>query len=90
MAILLYSLDAAVAHAQLLMGKGRRILGLVGKPGSGKSTLAKLVAARLGGKARVSPDGWIPLQQQGAAGTRVALPGRASWIPSTRLATPCS
>ena len=69
MAILLYSLDAAVAHAQLLMGKGDRILGLVGKPGSGKSTLAKLVATRLGPKARVSADGWIPLQQQGTTGS---------------------
>ena len=59
MAISLNSLDAVVAHAQLLMGKGRRILGLVGKPGSGKSTLAMLVAARLGAKARVVPmDGY--------------------------------
>lgn len=48
-----------MAHAQRLMGKGRKILGLVGKPGSGKSTLAKLVAARLGDKARVVPmDGY--------------------------------
>jgi pantothenate kinase len=59
MALSLHSLDAAVAHAQRLMGQGRKILGLVGKPGSGKSTLAKLVAARLGDKARVVPmDGY--------------------------------
>jgi len=31
MAIALDSLDAAVARAQLLMGRGRKILGLVGK-----------------------------------------------------------
>jgi len=59
MAITLKSLDAAVERAQLLMGKGRRILGLVGKPGSGKSTIAKLLSARLGAKARVVPmDGY--------------------------------
>ncbi|MCY2928246.1 MAG: nucleoside/nucleotide kinase family protein, partial [Planctomycetota bacterium] len=38
MTISIHSLDAAVEHARLLMGRGRRILGLVGKPGSGKST----------------------------------------------------
>ena len=59
MAIALKSLDAAVERAQLLMGKGRRILGLVGKPGSGKSTVAKLLSARLGAEARVVPmDGY--------------------------------
>ncbi len=59
MTITLNSLDAAVEHARSLMGRGRKILGLVGKPGSGKSTMAKLLAARLGEKARVVPmDGY--------------------------------
>jgi len=59
MAIVLDSLDAAVEHARSLMGRGRRILGLVGRPGSGKSTVAKLLTARLGEKARVVPmDGY--------------------------------
>lgn len=41
------------------MGKGRKILGLVGKPGSGKSTVAKLLCERLGAKAKVVPmDGY--------------------------------
>jgi len=59
MQISLTSLDEAVESARALMGRGRRILGLVGKPGSGKSTLARLVAERLGEKARVVPmDGY--------------------------------
>ncbi|MBI4026810.1 MAG: nucleoside/nucleotide kinase family protein [Verrucomicrobia bacterium] len=59
MAGALNSLDAAVERARLLLGKGRRLLGLVGKPGSGKSTLAKLAAERLGAKARLVPmDGY--------------------------------
>lgn len=59
MTIMVNSLDRAVERAKLLMGKGRRILGLVGKPGSGKSTLASLLAERLGAKARVVPmDGY--------------------------------
>ena len=42
-----------------MLGNGRKILGIVGKPGSGKSILAKLLAARLGEKARVVPmDGY--------------------------------
>jgi pantothenate kinase len=78
MAESLHSLDAAVAHAQRLMGKGRKILGLVGKPGSGKSTLAKLVAARLGAKARVVPmDGYHfsnqVLRELGRAGRKGAV-----------------
>jgi pantothenate kinase len=59
MAIEIDSLEAAVERAQALMGQGRKILGLVGKPGSGKSTLAKLLGDRLGAKAQVvSMDGY--------------------------------
>jgi pantothenate kinase len=59
MAIEINSLEAAVERAQALMGQGRKILGLVGKPGSGKSTLAKLLGDRLGAKAQVvSMDGY--------------------------------
>ena len=59
MPILLSSFDAAVERAQALVGSGRKILGIVGKPGSGKSTVAKLLSARLGAKARVVPmDGY--------------------------------
>lgn len=55
----LNTMDAALERAKLLMGNGRKILGLVGKPGSGKSTLAKLLAERLGAKARIVPmDGY--------------------------------
>lgn len=53
------NIDDAVTHAQLLLGTGRKILGLVGKPGSGKSTLAKHLATQLGPRARVVPmDGY--------------------------------
>lgn len=59
MAVELESLDAAVERARGLMGKGRKILGLVGKPGSGKSTVAKLLCARLGAQAQLVPmDGY--------------------------------
>ncbi len=49
----------ACARAQRLLGNGRKILGIVGKPGSGKSTLARELVTRLGAKARVVPmDGY--------------------------------
>jgi len=59
MAISIGSLEAAVERARSMMCHGRRILGIVGKPGSGKSTVAKVLAARLGERARVVPmDGY--------------------------------
>jgi pantothenate kinase len=78
MTILLNSLDSAVAQAQALMGKGRKILGLVGKPGSGKSTVAQVLCARLGARAQVVPmDGYHlsnkVLRELGRAGRKGAV-----------------
>jgi pantothenate kinase len=78
MAIILNSLESAYEQAQALMGKGRKILGLVGKPGSGKSTLARLLATRLGTKAQVVPmDGYhlsnMVLRELGRASRKGAV-----------------
>ncbi|MGD0093264.1 MAG: nucleoside/nucleotide kinase family protein [Planctomycetota bacterium] len=78
MPILLDSLDAAVERAQALLGHGRKILGIVGKPGSGKSTVAKLLSARLGPSTRVVPmDGYhlsnTVLRELGRAARKGAL-----------------
>ena len=84
MAILLYSLDAAGAHVQLLMGQAAGLLRPCRQAGeAGKSTLAKLVATRLVKPVVVPMDGYhFRNRDRGRPGLRRQEGGR-SGIPST-------
>lgn len=70
-------LPEAVARAERLADRGRRILGITGPPGAGKSTLAAAVGAALGERAVVVPmDGFhlaqVELARLGAAARKGA------------------
>ena len=57
--ILIDTFEAALHRAQNLVGTGRRIIGIVGKPGSGKSTLAEALVVSLGEGTELLPmDGF--------------------------------